>query len=100
MAKGLLVIDIPCTCIECPMCYKDEVISLGNFKYEQMYKCKKQPKEIENGYLNSYLLIKKPEWCPIKRPEKSRDVTTDFYGWGWVDGYNTCIEEILGERNE
>lgn len=30
MKKGIVVIDIPETCVECPMCYHAEDMAIGN----------------------------------------------------------------------
>lgn len=36
MAKGIIVLDeIPKSCVDCPMYYHAEDMSLGKFKYER-----------------------------------------------------------------
>lgn len=63
--KGIIVLDeIPKSCVECTMCYHAEDMSLGRFKYERLYKCKLEPENIEQVYLED-ILHKKPDWCPI-----------------------------------
>lgn len=63
--KGIVVLDeIPKSCVDCPMCYHAEDMSLGQFKYERLYKCKLEPENIEQVYLED-ILHKKPDWCPI-----------------------------------
>lgn len=63
--KGIIVLDdIPKSCVECPMCYHAEDMSLGQFKYERLYSCKLEPEEVEQVYLDD-ILHKKPDWCPI-----------------------------------
>ena len=40
MSKAILVLDdMPKTCIECPLSYKAELVSEGNFLYRQLYRC-------------------------------------------------------------
>ncbi len=41
----------------------------------------------------------RPDECPLRPiPEKSLTGNSDYYQWGdWEDGYNACIDEIIGE---
>lgn len=57
------------------------------------------------GYDNCYRAIdyktyknKKQKWCPLKLvPEKQkRDWMDDEYYTGYTDGWNSCVDEILG----
>ena len=99
MAKGIIVLDeIPRSCVDCPMYYHAEDMSLGKFKYERLYKCKIMPEEVEQVYLED-ILHKKPVWCKIRPiPDKlesdSRNAYEDF---DYVSGWNACLDEI--ERN-
>lgn len=105
MSKGIIVLDeIPKSCIDCPVCYHSEDMSLGRFQYERLYRCKLEPEEVEQVYLED-ILHKKPEWCPIKpMPEKkspmeqtvSPMITEQYepYDRGW----NDCIDEIFKEK--
>lgn len=57
MAKGIIVLDeIPKSCVDCPMYYHAEDMSLGKFKYERLYKCKIMPEEVEQVYLRIYYI--------------------------------------------
>ena len=100
--KGIIVLnEIPKSCVECPMCYHAEDMSLGRFKYERLYKCKLEPENIEQVYLED-ILHKKPDWCPIKpMPERkmctmSICISADEYNKR--KGFNSCIDEITGEK--
>lgn len=83
MAKGILIMDIPESCHECPL-FSDHYLDmccrgLSNRTIEYPY-----PKDFRQ------------EWCPLKNiPQKLR------YGEGhyhdYVTGWNKCIEEILKE---
>lgn len=98
MSKGIIVLDeIPKSCIDCPMCYHSEDMSLGRFQYERLYRCKLEPEEVEQVYLED-ILHKKPEWCPIKpMPEKVQH--KEYWDNGRYDkGWNECIDEIFKEK--
>jgi len=81
MKKGLIILDIPENCSECPLQYED---------YENQHWCNQTNDIISD--INS-----KPDWCPIKSiPEKiefktRHDTNSEHYAKGW----NKCIEEIL-----
>ena len=103
MTKCFILLDKPTTCAECPFCYKAEMTALGNFMYEQEYRCKRCPKEYQDRNINAFLLCCRPHWCPLKNvPEKQvRDYPEyDRYITGYDDGWDDCLEQILGERNE
>lgn len=92
MSKAMLVLDeMPNSCIECPCRTK-------NLKDEDVCNCL-----YENNKLKLYdLMHKKPDWCPLKEiPEKQiRDYPWhlyDRYILGYDDGWDNCIDEILGE---
>jgi hypothetical protein len=42
----------------------------------------------------------KPDWCPLKPmiEKKDRNKVVGDYLRGRCDGYNTCIDEILGDK--
>ena len=105
MGKCILVLDdMPKNCLECPFRYKSEEMSLGNFTYQSLFRCKFEPEglcedEGDTVYLNDLMMKGKPDWCPLKpMPSKKDD---DFYDWGkanQIKGYNACIDEILGDK--
>ena len=65
MKKAYFVIDAPSRCAECPMRYFFEELHLGDFKYQKLFRCKIQPEDIEDIYLED-IINKKPKWCPLK----------------------------------
>lgn len=69
MEKSYFIIDNPCCCAECPMRYLAEEIPLGDFKYRKLFRCKIEPENIEDIYLED-ILHKKQEWCPLKSLNK------------------------------
>ena len=48
----------------------------------------------------------RPDWCPLKPMLEKAEVsdcdelcdTDDWYDSGYADGYNACIDEILGDK--
>ena len=88
--KAILVIDIPKTCLDCPVCSLDEM--------DGDYICGKTGKCVEEYF------DKKPSWCPLrplpKRNEYRADTkyeNMDKYSTGYADGRNDCLDEILGD---
>ena len=99
MSKAVLIMDMPMNCCECPLHYKDEQIYMGNQMYKQTYSCRLTPIEIGGAYLED-IFEGKADWCPLKKlPEKQvRDYPEyDKYITGYDDGWDACIDEILGE---
>lgn len=78
--KAILVIDMPESCDKCPLM----------FRHEEERCC------IPEGR-NSF--CKKPSWCPLKpMPEKLEGNDSIYYQWGdYEDGWNHCLDEILGD---
>lgn len=83
--KAILVIDMPKNCKECAIKYRSEINGYWCFNLRN------------DEYASSVLPVnecRRDERCPLKPlPEKM--------AWGhsieYVDGYNACIDEILGE---
>lgn len=96
--KGIIVLDkIPKACVDCPMCYHAGDMSIGNFKYERLYRCKLEPEEIEGGYLCD-ILHKKPEWCVVKKSPTKLRYCDYKNAREFVEGFNVCVETITGEK--
>lgn len=82
MSKAILVMDMPKSCCSCNMCNSNDECILqdedANFKASDSWE------ELRKG-------------CPLKPvPEKKQNT---LYSIGaWNSGYNTCIDEILGDK--
>ena len=78
--KAIIVIDMPKVCGECRASFCGDVW----YYYAGEYR---RPLFTEN-------IQEKPSWCPLRpMPEQmSWGHTADY-----IDGYNACLEEILGE---
>ena len=103
--KAILVLEIPKNCLECPFRYKSEEMSLGNFTYQSLFRCKFEPEGLceddgDTVYLNDIMMKSKPDWCPLKPvPEKEVLLTYPEYRENdYSLGYNACIDEILGDK--
>lgn len=84
MGKGILVLEwIPSYCADCTFCYE---------KYHEGSWC-----DLLNEQVYQW---GRPGHCPLKEfPEKQvRDYPEyDRYVTGYYDGWDACIDEILGE---
>lgn len=82
MAKAMLIMDMPSNCLKCPV-----VNELGS-----IYVCGRNGKVIENG-----CVVQRAEWCPLREvPQKMEYNHCQDCGQVLIEGYNACIEEILG----
>lgn len=92
MSKAILVLqNNPKKCAECQL----------RCSYENHLFCFMTSKDLSNDeYYN-----KKPDWCPLKPIPKKKDIcgiyNNEYYANGGMSpsekfGYNTCIDEILG----
>jgi len=90
MSKSILVIDTPDSCDKCRLC------CMGNYGSKRC-STKDQSIFLKKGQ-------KKPDWCPLKDAPEKKEVRNfclderDFIQQGYQQGWNTCIEEMLGEN--
>ena len=80
MKKAVLVIDMPERCGLCSVCFSFQLHAFANREYF----CTMEHKSVEP--------CGKPNWCPLKPMPEKVEVFVDE----WADGYNTCLENILG----
>jgi len=88
MAKVMLIMDeMPTTCSQCNLCGFDGVChAVHEF-------CQ-------------YRFDKKQEWCPLREvPQKKEVLKREQYEFGsiglaFTEGYNRCIDEILGVASD
>lgn len=79
--KAVLVIDMPKSCEECPIRFSGE-------PNEWCWYLKHGLDDIKS----------KPEWCPLKPlPQKMKHEDEIDYEYGYIDGWNDCLEEIGGK---
>ena len=90
MGKAILVINMPCSCADCDIRFTDEYTDWRPVNIE----------ENQTDVFDCANNFTKPDWCPLKAlPEKQvRDYPEyDKYITGYDDGWDACIDEILGE---
>ena len=87
--KAILVLEMPSSCLECPI---GEDMSIP---IETCIKCPFGKCVIDEEVMT------RPNWCLLKEvPEKknrNNRVVGDYLR-GRSDGYNACIDEILGDK--
>jgi len=92
--KAILVIDMPSKCKECDLYidYRESASDPGT----QFCGWK--------GYVERYNPDKIPDWCPlrpmpsIKKYIQGIAKEKDMSLVGYVDGWNDCLDEIMGEQ--
>lgn len=78
--KAVLVVDLPKNCAECKLMYLQG---------------------IGEGICNAVDWEERPSWCPLRpMPKKDDGKLTEYcgdWGCGYADGWNTCLDKIMGE---
>ena len=89
MSKAFLVIDMPQTCGECPLCasYQENAWSFRE------YWCP----VLKNADVDPF--AKKPRDCPLLKPPEHVLIRYEEED-DWARGYNACLDEILGEPED
>lgn len=93
MSKAILVFDMPNSCRECPCCICTEFDTY----------CGRTDMQLEYDFEQCAYV--KPDWCPLRPvPEKHKELSIEEYEFGklglaFTQGFNSCIDEILGENN-
>ena len=84
--KAILVMDMPSSCSKCDFCeHQDE-------GWLWCSRCKKTARAFD-----------KPDWCPLKpapqkQPTEMKTINDDINKLVFNEGYNACIDEILGDK--
>ena len=84
MDKAVLVIDVPTDCFMCP-CFCDETWRCCATEIDE---------EVHDG---------RPKWCPLKPLSQKQELKKGWLKDGeeileaYINGYNACLDEILGE---
>ena len=89
MKKAVLLMNVTEKCLDCNLCVLDMDGSISCY-YNKREICSNV------GENNS-----RPEWCPLKSlPEEDHE---DHYPneleYGYADGWNDCLREIMGGSN-
>ena len=93
MSKAILVMDMPNGCDGCPIC--QGIATDGDFV------CSIRDKDgNEQGFYDGE--YERPSYCPLRElPQKKEVLKREQYEFGGIglaftEGYNRCIDEILG----
>lgn len=96
MSKSVLVMDTPENYLDCQLCYElDEGVEAYCSISDDDKDANIMKKiDCKYGYCQG-----KPDWCPLMDlPEKDDfDDPYEEYYTGYRDGWNRCLEEIVGE---
>lgn len=85
--KSVLVIDTPPHCMDCP------IATMIKDKARDKWEAYCNP----CGKFNEQTM-EKPEWCPLKpMPQRRLATTEDITDLYLKEGWNACIDELLGE---
>lgn len=85
MAKGIIVMDMPEKCENCPLVkyitINDRLCCItGKFVYAEQ-------------------MIKRPDWCPIRKMPEKPDYPPLSKG-SYVAGWNDCVDYLEGRNGE
>lgn len=83
MSKAILVVDMPKCCLDCPLCYMEEMFT---------YRCKVNDDQVQANEMYCD--------CPLKpMPQKKwhEENYEDEIEYWRKESWNNCIDEILGE---
>ena len=86
--KAILVIDTPRTCGSC--------LAYAEYGDGDYCECRAKEKQLIGSGI--------PDWCPLKPipqftpDEFNKSFAEDYFSF--EEGWETCIEKILGEENE
>jgi hypothetical protein len=92
MSKAILVMDMPSSCNVCRYC------EVHVRKRCLISACKLLP----FSRIDKEKIHERQEWCPLREvPQKKEVLKREQYEFGsiglaFTDGYNRCIDEILG----
>ena len=89
MAKAMLIMDMPSSCLDCPCSKYNQ-----NIKRECCWECEANGMELSDIDLE----IERPILCPLREVPQKKDINEAILvsERGYVEGYNSCIDEILG----
>lgn len=83
--KALLVMDMPESCEKCPLCDFGDY-TCGAFEIFG----KKYTYEVPGDGV--------ADWCPLKPVPEKKNFWSEGYGGKFSEGWNACIDKILGEE--
>lgn len=98
MGKGIVIVDIRETCLDCDFCYEIDEGTLACCTRVHDENSIYNRRVIDNDYCQD-----KPDWCPIKPVPEKKELKGDVSNVKNISeesiriGWNECIDEILKE---
>ena len=93
MSKAILVMDMPSSCDVCDFVQIDDMV--GNMT------CMNPTSEVYECDVSDYVGCR-ANVCPLREePKKKNDnplASDTMYKYAYAQGYNACIDEILGDK--
>jgi hypothetical protein len=86
MSKAILVVEMPNSCSECPLfCGHYSDMCCGGLNN----------RSINYPYPDNF----RQDWCPLQEPPEREESSCcfDWFEDGYAQGWNACLDEILGE---
>lgn len=85
MSKAMLIMDMPESCAECQLsrCLIHKGVGICGVNSERFDDIKKVQ-----------------EWCPLREVPKKMAEETRWFDIEYAKGWNACIDEILGGKDE
>lgn len=94
MAKAVLVMDMPESCMECNFLYIDGDTMLDSCQ------------ALEVARTVDSETYEKPDWCPLRELPEKKETTYPqacYENSYWTDemkaGFNTCLNEMVGGKS-
>ena len=100
MAKAMLIMDMPKSCVECRLSENGKICKDGN---RLIFDIVEKKGVLTQEYIG---LTAKPDWCQLREVPKKIDYASHFkedlqsidFSMGYTKGYNACIDKILNEN--
>lgn len=86
MSKAMLIMDMPESCSKCKLFFDS---------YTDMI-CRGNHRTINYPYPDK----KVQAWCPLRKVPKKMAEETRWFDIEYAKGWNACIDEILGGKDE
>ena len=94
--KAILVMEMPSSCSKCEFCLEiTENHHCCQRVSDDNDRCKRLDYDVE------FYQYEKPDWCPLKPMpvKKEKHDAMPFELKHYIEGYNACIDEILGDKD-
>jgi hypothetical protein len=95
----IFVEELPRSCFYCDCCHERYYDSRKRWEGNKF--CGIEDMDVDKYYQAFYEdVLERPDWCPLEQIPKKKTITLatyNAYKVGKASGWNSCIEEMLGE---